>query len=84
MADVVMMPAARRDVDRLPQVIRARMLHILTRLGSWPNVSGIKPLRGPLTGHFRARPGDYRVQFHVKGDAVIVEKIGHPDRFYEE
>jgi mRNA-degrading endonuclease RelE of RelBE toxin-antitoxin system len=30
------------------------------------------------------RTGDYRVQFHVRGDVVTVEKIGHRDGFYDE
>jgi len=37
-----------------------------------------------LTGCFRIRTGDYRVQFRVAGDVVTVEKIGHRDGFYEE
>ncbi len=28
--------------------------------------------------------GDYRIQFHVAGDVVAVEKIGHRDGFYGE
>jgi mRNA-degrading endonuclease RelE of RelBE toxin-antitoxin system len=30
------------------------------------------------------RTGDYRLQFHVKGDTMRVEKIGHRDGFYED
>jgi mRNA-degrading endonuclease RelE of RelBE toxin-antitoxin system len=37
-----------------------------------------------LAGRFRLRTGDYRVQFRVDGEKIIVEKIGHRDRFYEE
>ena len=40
-------------------------------------------LRGNLAGHFRVRTGDYRVQFHLSGDTLIVEKVGHRDGFYE-
>jgi len=29
------------------------------------------------------RTGDYRVQFDVEGETVIVEKIGHRDGFYD-
>jgi mRNA-degrading endonuclease RelE of RelBE toxin-antitoxin system len=53
-------------------------------LGGWPEVSGAKPLSGKLAGRYRVRTGDYRVQFYVAGASVIVEKIGHRDRFYEE
>jgi mRNA-degrading endonuclease RelE of RelBE toxin-antitoxin system len=39
---------------------------------------------GRLAGHYRIRTGDYRVQFYVEGETVIVEKIAHRDGFYEE
>jgi mRNA-degrading endonuclease RelE of RelBE toxin-antitoxin system len=42
-----------------------------------------KPLTGKLAGRYRIRTGDYRVLFHVRDEVVIVEKIGHRDRFYE-
>lgn len=46
-------------------------------------MSGAKPLSGEFAGHWRLRTGDYRVQFRVEGETVVVEKIGHRDRFYE-
>ena len=80
---VFLTPEAQTDVVALPLPIRARVYGILGRLEHWPKVSGAKPLRGKLAGCYRIRTGDYRVQFHVRGDAVIVERIGHRDRFYE-
>ncbi len=59
-----------------------RVGRLLERLKQWPAVSGAKPLTGKLAGRFRLRTGDYRVQFRVEGETVIVEKIGHRDRFY--
>jgi mRNA-degrading endonuclease RelE of RelBE toxin-antitoxin system len=53
-------------------------------LRSWPAVSGAKPLTANLTGWYRMRTGDYRVRFRVKGEVVIVEKIGHRSEFYED
>jgi len=47
-------------------------------------VSGAKPLRGELAGLRRIRTGDYRVLFRVQGERVLVERIGHRDRFYED
>jgi mRNA-degrading endonuclease RelE of RelBE toxin-antitoxin system len=47
-------------------------------------VSGVKPLTGNLAGRFRMRTGDYRVQFYIEGERVIVEKVGHRDGFYGE
>jgi mRNA-degrading endonuclease RelE of RelBE toxin-antitoxin system len=64
--------------------LHARVLRLLVRLEHWPQVSGARPLVGELAGHYRLRTGDYRVQFHVSGDDVTVEKIGHRDGFYDE
>jgi len=47
-------------------------------------VSGVKQLTGTLAGHYRIRTGDYRLQFRVDADAVVVERIGHRDGFYED
>ena len=50
--------------------------------------------RHGMTGHYRIRTGDYRIQFRiVPGDAeaeppapdrVMIEKVGHRDGFYQE
>lgn len=54
------------------------------RLSLWPGVSGIKALKHELAGRHRLRVGDYRAQFYVLNDVVLVEKIGHRKRFYED
>lgn len=66
-----------------PQTILRRLEEIIRRLQDWPKVSGAKPLRGELTGHWRIRTGDWRVQFRVVGDEVIIERVGHRDGFYD-
>ncbi|MCL5770283.1 MAG: type II toxin-antitoxin system RelE/ParE family toxin [Planctomycetes bacterium] len=84
MAHVEISPAADADIAGLPLVIRGRVWDIVDRLERWPVVSGAKPLRGKLAGHYRIRTGDYRVQFRVAGGMVIIEKVGHRDGFYED
>jgi len=84
MAKVTLTREAIEGLEDLPLVIHARVLSLLERLEKWPAVSGAKPLAGPLAGRYRLRTGDYRLQFRVVGRAVIVEKIGHRDRFYDE
>jgi mRNA-degrading endonuclease RelE of RelBE toxin-antitoxin system len=74
---------ARKQLGQLPASIRARMYDLLERLEKWPDVSGAKPLRGNLAGRYRLRTGDFRMQFQVVGDVVIIEQIGHRDGFYE-
>jgi mRNA-degrading endonuclease RelE of RelBE toxin-antitoxin system len=75
---------ARRQFETLPRDIQRRVTLVIERLHEWPDVSGAKPLRGSLAGHYRIRTGDYRVQFHVKGVGVVIEKVGNRDRFYDE
>ncbi len=59
------------------------MYNLLERLEKWPDVSGAKPLRGNLAGRYRLRTGDFRMQFQVVNNIVIIEQIGHRDGFYE-
>jgi mRNA-degrading endonuclease RelE of RelBE toxin-antitoxin system len=84
MATVLITPEAQEEFHALPKVIRARMERLIARLERWPDVSGAKPLTGDFAGHYRMRTGDYRLQFRIEGDVVIIEKIGHRDGFYEE
>ena len=74
---------AAEQLDRLPERIKSRVTGIIKRLGNWPEVSGAKPLRGEFAKHYRIRTGDYRLHFRVTGDEVIIERMGHRDRFYE-
>ncbi len=84
MMEVTLLPAAAEQIEELPPPIHARMLRLLERLACWPEVSGAKPLAGKLAGHWRMRTGDYRIQFVVKGDRLMIERIGHRDGFYED
>lgn len=84
MAVVTITPEALRQAERLPASIQGRIREITLRLAKWPEVSGVKSLSGNLAGRYRIRTGDYRVQFFVEGDTIVVEKIGHRDGFYED
>lgn len=84
MATVIVTADALEELAQLPAGIIARVERLLRRLEKWPEVSGAKALSGPLAGHRRLRTGDYRLQFRVEGETVIVEKIGHRGKFYEE
>ena len=84
MVEVILTREARGQLDRLPAVIHLRVLSVLDRLARWPDVSGAKPLRGDLAGHFRVRTGDYRVQFQTRGNTVMITRIGHRDGFYDK
>ena len=83
MRHVVLRPEAARQLDELTKSMRARIHAVLARLQQWPEVSGAKPLTGNLAGHFRVRTGDYRIQFSVTPDKLIIERVGYRDGFYE-
>ena len=83
MATVTFAADAAEQFNALPERIKDRVIRIIVRLERWPEVSGAKPLTGSLVGRYRIRTGDYRVQFHVEGDAVVIERLGHRDGFYE-
>jgi mRNA interferase RelE/StbE len=84
MATVKLTAEAHEQRNRLPKKARERVQKMLIRLEKWPAVSGVKKLTGNLAGWYRARVGDYRIRFHVKGDSVIVDKIGHRKDVYED
>ena len=84
MAEVQLTPAAAREFAQLPISVQTRVVALFERLTRWPIVSGAKPLRGALRGHYRLRTGDYRIRFSVDGARVLVDRVGHRDRFYED
>ena len=84
MAVVTITPQALKQAERLPATIRSRLRRLTLKLEKWPAVSGAKPLSGKLAGRYRIRTGDYRMQFYLQGDAIVIEKIGHRDGFYED
>jgi mRNA-degrading endonuclease RelE of RelBE toxin-antitoxin system len=80
----VITPQAAAQIDALPRPIRARVYKIFERLRRWPDVSGAKPLSGDLAGHYRMRTGDYRVQFRIVAETIVIERVGHRDGFYDD
>jgi mRNA-degrading endonuclease RelE of RelBE toxin-antitoxin system len=77
-------PTAAQQLDGSPKSIHGRVQALLVRLANWPEVNGAKALTGVLAGWYRMRTGDYRHLFRVRGETVIVEKIGHQRDFYED
>ena len=78
-------PEALESIEALQPSIRRRVRNILTRLEDWPEVSGAKPLRGELQGHYRIRTGAYRVVFlpSPDGTAVTVKLVGNRKGVYD-
>lgn len=68
----------------LPRPIQQRMREIIARLQKWPAVSGAKPLRHNLKGHYRVRTGDWRMVFRVSGELLTIVAIDHRKDVYED
>jgi mRNA-degrading endonuclease RelE of RelBE toxin-antitoxin system len=83
-AKVLISEAVYKELVNMPTIIVARMRGIFERLKTWPAVSGAKPLRHGLKGHYRVRTGKYRVVFRVEGDTVKVLRIDHREDVYED
>jgi len=66
MVTVALEDDAREQFSDLPRLIASRVEKLLVRLQKWPQVSGVKHLRGALAGKYRLRTGDYRLQFRVQ------------------
>lgn len=75
---------AEDDLEVLAPTILERVLSVIDRLESWPQVSGVKWLQGDWKNHARIRTGDYRIVFHVVGDVVIIDRIAHRRDAYAE
>ena len=72
------------DLAPIPQNIKNRIrVAIENRLINTPVLSG-KPLRQSLSGHRKMRVGDYRIIYRIKGNSIIVLKIGHRKDVYEK
>ncbi|MGC9260785.1 MAG: type II toxin-antitoxin system RelE family toxin [Phycisphaerae bacterium] len=84
MVSVVITPDAEEQFKDLPKAVRARIMVVLERLARWPEVSGVKPLRGEMSGSYRIRTGDYRVVFRTHADVITVTRIGIRRDVYED
>jgi mRNA interferase RelE/StbE len=66
--------SARKELDRLDQQVRARILRKIAALANNPRPAGVIRLSG---GHdmWRIRVGDYRVVYEILDDRLIVTII---------
>lgn len=83
----VRVPAdARADFESLPLRMQPRVQEVFNRLVLWPNVSGVKPLRGTLKGTYRIRTGDWRVLFTVdeKAKRITISRIDNRRDVYND
>jgi len=67
---------ARKDLEALPEAVRAAVFETLRLIGAEPERGG-KQLVGRLEGLWSARVGNYRVLYTVEARTVIVRAIRH-------
>ncbi len=82
---VLVAPAARREVKKLPRTVQALIIEVLRDLASDPRPTGCKQLSGP-EGFYRVRSGDYRAVYTVEDSALLVTvvKVAHRRDVYQD
>jgi mRNA interferase RelE/StbE len=83
--EVRITPAARKELDRLPQQSRRRIEAAILGLAVEPRPSGCRKLQG-VDDTYRIRVGNYRVIYHVY-DAelvVLIVKVGDRKDIYRK
>lgn len=82
--EVVLLPSARRSMNRLPEAVAAAVYEMLHGpLAENPHRVG-KPLGPPYEGRHGARRGDYRIIYRIRDDLgkVIVSTVEHRQYVY--
>jgi mRNA interferase RelE/StbE len=62
---IEVIPHAHREIDNLPGSITSRILRAIAALAADPFPANIKKLKGKEDAVYRARVGDYRIQYTV-------------------
>ena len=77
-------PAARKELEALPDSVLLRVVRKLESLGHTPRPAGCKKLKG-YEDHWRVRVGDWRVLYIIDDTAplVSVTRIAHRREVYE-
>jgi mRNA-degrading endonuclease RelE of RelBE toxin-antitoxin system len=55
--------------------MQARIASKVAELYSYPNVVGVKALKGPLKGQYRVRVGNYRIAFTIEGSTITITAV---------
>jgi mRNA interferase RelE/StbE len=72
---------AERDIARLDSKTKERIGKTLLRYQEDPFKYGEK-LSDPILGGYRFRIGDYRIIFDIKGNEIVVLRVGHRREIY--
>ena len=83
--EVLIKPAAQRQLKKLPRTVQADLIALIEQLAQDPRPPGCKKLKGRQS-QYRVRLGDYRVIYSIEEEALVVRviKVGHRRDIYEE
>lgn len=81
---VIVAPAAKRDLKRLPAEAVRRVASAIDDLAEEPRPHGSAKLQG-ATDLYRIRIGDYRViyQIHDRQLRILIVRVGHRRDIYD-
>ena len=86
MYDVVLDPAAKRDIAGVPEPEASALMSDVVALEHWPHHGlDVSKLRGKLAGLWRVSTGHYRAIFEIdkKARVIRVIRIGHRHNVYQ-
>jgi len=72
-----------KDIRKLEQISKKRIGRALVRYEEDP-LKYAEKLIDPRLGTYRFRIGDYRVVFDLKGNEIIVLRVGHRKDIYKK
>jgi len=72
---------AERDIKKLGPNAQVRIGNALLRYSEEP-IRFAEKLSDPILGEYRFRIGDYRVIFDIKGNEIVVLRVGHRREIY--
>jgi mRNA interferase RelE/StbE len=67
--------AAQKDIASLPVLVQVRVQDAILGLAAYPQVVGVKALKGSLKGQYRVRVGSYRVVFTLASGVLTVVAV---------
>lgn len=77
---VELLPAARRQVKKLPAHAYRQVQPVIRSLAENPRPHGYKPLHGKLKGFYRIDAGNYRIIYEIHDNVLIVVVVKIGDR----
>ena len=83
MASVKWSKSALDDLKTLDPAVRDRVLSKVSWLQENASRTAPKRLHRELEGLYRLRVGDYRIVYSVRGDVIVVERVGHRRDIYK-